>query len=215
MKNTFIASLAVAAATAFASADIIINEVDYDNIGGDGSEFVELFNNGATPVNIGGWRVVLVNGSNDTFYSIITIPAGTTLAAGAYWVIGSSLVANVNQFFGPASDNIQNGAPDAIGLYTGTGSMAVNSSSNTNSPNLVNGFVYEGPDAGNYPGYTQLAGTILDSNTVNVSIGLLPNGTGSMAINDAPTPGAINTPTPGAAALMGVGMLAAGRRRRA
>lgn len=60
--------------------DVVINEIMFDPISGDGAdEFVELFNRGTNAVNLGGWRL-----RGGISYNI---PNGTTLAAGGYLVI--------------------------------------------------------------------------------------------------------------------------------
>jgi hypothetical protein len=75
-------------------AQVVINEFQYDDIGTDDREFVELYNAGLTAVNIGGW---VLGGHDPTTTNIsTTIPAGTMLARA---VLGyrQSGVPNVNQ----------------------------------------------------------------------------------------------------------------------
>ena len=43
--------------SAVASAQVVINEFSYDDSGADDREFVELYNAGANPVDISGWRL--------------------------------------------------------------------------------------------------------------------------------------------------------------
>ena len=69
-----------------ACAAVIINEFVYDDGGTDDREFVELYNNGASAVDISGWIVrnsdtVAAPGDNNADF---TIPASTSLAAGDY-----------------------------------------------------------------------------------------------------------------------------------
>lgn len=190
-KSIFgLACAAFALAAAPASAQVVINEIDYDNIGTDTTEFIELFNAGASPVNISGHAVGLINGATDTFYTLVTIPAATTLAPGAYYVIGSTNVVGANQNFVGTTDQIQNGAPDAVGLYLdNTGLMS--GAPATSGGVLLDGIIYEGPETGAYhPGYAQ--STAADSNVTNISFGRFPNGAGPFAILDAPSPGAAN-----------------------
>jgi hypothetical protein len=91
-------------APSMARAAIIINELTYDDGGTDDREFVELYNNGLVSVDISAWVVrnsdtVAPPTDNNADF---TIPgaagSGTTmLAAGDYYVIGLTGVANVDQ----------------------------------------------------------------------------------------------------------------------
>jgi hypothetical protein len=78
---------------------VIINELQADDGGTDDREFVELYNSSGVTEAIGNWTL---NRSDVVgAKSVITIPAGTTLAPGAYYVIGqSATVLNVNQSVG-------------------------------------------------------------------------------------------------------------------
>ena len=51
--------------TVSAEAALIINEVDYDQPGSDTAEFIELYNSGPTSIDLNGYTLDLVNGSND------------------------------------------------------------------------------------------------------------------------------------------------------
>ena len=100
---------------------LVINEIDYDQPGTDRAEFIELKNVGAADVNLDGVAVELINGSNDTVYNTIDLPA-TTLAAGDYFVIcGDPFnTPNCDLDASPDSNLIQNGAPDAAALLFGS-----------------------------------------------------------------------------------------------
>ena len=76
-------------------AAVVINEFLYDDGATDDREFVELFNRGSTPMDVGGWTLGGQDqlGANTT----ITIPAGIVLDPGNYYVIGQAGVPNVNQ----------------------------------------------------------------------------------------------------------------------
>lgn len=197
-------------------AAVIINEIDYDNVGTDNAEFIELYNNGLVTVDISGYVLVHINGNNNQVYApITTIPASTSLAPGAYYVIGSTNIAARTLTFPINTDQIQNGAPDAVGLYSG-GTFALTNSSTTNSGLLLDGIIYEGvADATNYPGFLALAAAFGDSNALNYSIGR--DDTGSWALLSTPTPGLVNSevvPEPATALLSALGCLAILRRRR-
>jgi Lamin Tail Domain/Collagen triple helix repeat (20 copies) len=155
--------------------DLIINEIDYDQVGADGGGFVELANTGTGTAELTGIAVVLVNGDG-TEYGRIALTG--TLAAGAYLRVDA---------------DPQNGAPDGVALVdTATGS-------------LLDALAYEGEiRAAVIGGNTfdlvegaPLAATVADSNTVNGSLSRLPNRTDTN--NAAADWGFTTTPTPGAA----------------
>lgn len=103
--------------------ELIINEIDYDQPGTDTAEFVELYNAGAVPVDLGDYALEFVNGSGGgaSVYATIPLPA-TSLGAGSYFVVCANAVttANCNLDVSPDTNLIQNGAPDAVALLLGT-----------------------------------------------------------------------------------------------
>lgn len=65
---------------------VVISEVFYDTPGTDSQEeWVELFNNTTSPVNIGGWSISDDNGNG----GVLVLPGGTTIAAESYLTIAS------------------------------------------------------------------------------------------------------------------------------
>src|SRR6478672_1478059 len=128
----FLASGLLAAANA--SAALVINEVDYDQIGTDTGEFVEVLNTGPATVDVSNVKLFLVNGGTSSSYASYSMSG--TLAAGAYYVFANSAVtlppATASTTFSSASDNIQNGAPDGLALV------------DTRSHALLDAFSYEG-----------------------------------------------------------------------
>ncbi len=96
---------------------LVINEIDYDQASTDTAEFLEIRNNDTVSVNLDGWTVELVNGSNATIYKTIALP-DISLAAGDYFVVcaNASTVANCDLDISPDTNLIQNGDPDAVGL---------------------------------------------------------------------------------------------------
>ncbi len=131
----------------------MINEIDYDQVGTDNAEFVELINLSAGPVNLDNYTLELVNGAGGgaIVYDTIDLP-NVDLAAGGYYVIctNAATVPNCNLVDTPLTDWIQNGAPDAIGLrLSGVLEDAISYEGNTGTP------------------YTEAIGTsAADSNTV-------------------------------------------------
>src|SRR5262249_14820378 len=65
---------------ASASATVSINEVESDDPGG-GNDWIELYNDGGAPVDIGNY--VLKDNNNG---NVLTIPGGTMIAAGGFFV---------------------------------------------------------------------------------------------------------------------------------
>jgi beta-lactamase superfamily II metal-dependent hydrolase len=64
--------------------NVVFSEVYYDTVGTDADEeWIELYNNSAFSVNIGGWTITDNNGTGLTY----TIPAGKTMAAYSYYTI--------------------------------------------------------------------------------------------------------------------------------
>jgi len=79
-----------------------INEIHYDNAGGDTGEFIEL-KAPTAGFDFTGYEIVLYNGSNGTVYDTETIDAAT---AGGACDIGGCTYLSI-----PIA-GIQNGAPD-------------------------------------------------------------------------------------------------------
>jgi len=80
------------------SGPVVINEFVYDDTGVDNREFVELFNRTSLPVDLSGWQLAAADaqGANASY----TIPASTLLLPGAYYVLGSPMVAGAHQIVG-------------------------------------------------------------------------------------------------------------------
>jgi lamin tail-like protein/Big-like domain-containing protein len=101
-------------------AKLVINEVDYDMVGTDTAEFVEIANPSTTPATLAGLQLVLVNGATSTVYDTIDLSPLGSLAAGQYLVIaGPNVTAapgalTLNPVW--TQDQIQNGAPDGLAL---------------------------------------------------------------------------------------------------
>jgi len=155
---------------------LVLNEVDYDNVGTDTAEYVEILNAGPTPIDLTGYQLVLVNGSGNAVYKTYELGPGT-LAAGQYLVLGSqsalaSVPAGVATIsFGTGSDYVQNGAPDGLAIInTNTlvdalsyeGAMTMVTISGLGTVSLVEG--------------TMLPVSVADSSTVPGALCRLPNG---------------------------------------
>lgn len=84
--------------------NVFINEIHYDNTGGDQNEFIELA--GIAGTNLDGWSLYFYNGNGGERYD-------------KQYTFGDWLLNDVNSGFGFASvyiPGIQNGAPDGVVL---------------------------------------------------------------------------------------------------
>jgi large repetitive protein len=158
------------------SSRLVINEVDYDQVGADASGFVEIANTGDAAATLDGIGLVLVNGGDGTEYARRAL-AGT-LAAGAYLVV---------------EIDPQNGAPDGLALVDTAGGALLDALSYEGE---IRSATIDGRTVDLVEG-TALAATVADSNTDNGSLARVPNGQDT---NDAAADWLFTTtPTPGAA----------------
>jgi hypothetical protein len=163
------------------TAGVVVNEIDYDQVGADTGGFVEIANAGSSAATLDGIALVLVNGGDGTEYARVALTG--SLAAGAYLQVDIEA---------------QNGAPDGVALI------------DTASHALVDALSYEGAitsatiDAQTYNLVegTALADTVVDSNTVDGSLSRIPDkqdGNDAAAdweFTSTKTPGAANIGTP-------------------
>lgn len=142
-------------------AKIVINEIDYDQPGTDNAEFIELKNVGAAPINLDTIDLILINGTNNSIYNTINLPT-VNLSPGAYFVISAnvSTVPNTDLEAAPATNLIQNGAPDAVALIGISG-------------NVLDVLSYEGE----VPDYAEGTGNITDDGSeAEIGISRIPDG---------------------------------------
>jgi uncharacterized protein len=167
---------------------LVINEIDYDQPGSDAAEFVEIRNNGSSPIDLGGWTLVLVNGNGGAPYNTIDL-GGSMIAGGDYLVVcaNAATVANCDIDASPDSNFVQNGAPDAVALLL--------------DGVIVDTVSYEGDVAA----YTEGSGSgLADSGSSNGSISRCPDGidtnqnNADLVFTTTSTPGAANVCPSGA-----------------
>jgi hypothetical protein len=190
------ASISIQAST---SSGVIINEIDYDNIGTDTAEFIELYNGGSAPVSLMGYQLVFVNGSNNAVYTTVDLSPAGTIMPGQYLVVGaSSVIATVpaGQLkidAGAVSNYIQNGAPDGIALVDSINAKLVDALSYEGS---ITAAVIPGLGTVSLVEGTVLPTSVADSNTMQGALCRIPNGTDT---NNAATDWKFcSTVTPGA-----------------
>jgi hypothetical protein len=140
MKRIF-TLLSIILATAFQSnAQLVINEVDYDQPSTDVAEYIELYNAGSTAVTLSDYQLILFNGSPAVLTTYKTIALSGTLAAGDYYVIGTAIVPNVDLVLSSGAQGfIENGASaGATGSPDGMGIQQISSGT------IVDALSYEG-----------------------------------------------------------------------
>jgi hypothetical protein len=71
-------------------AALRVNEFSTGTTASATDEFVELFNSGASAADLGGYRLVYRSGADTGDVALATIPAGTMLAPGAFYLFGGS-----------------------------------------------------------------------------------------------------------------------------
>lgn len=95
---------------------VFINEIHYDNVGGDTGEFIEIA--GPAGTSLSGYSIVRYNGSNGTVY---TTPAATNTLSGT---IPSQQGGYGTATVSYLTDGLQNGAPDGVALV-GPGNVLI------------------------------------------------------------------------------------------
>jgi Lamin Tail Domain/Collagen triple helix repeat (20 copies) len=104
-------------------ARIRVNELSTGTAGAATDEFVELVNAGTAPLDLGGYRLVYRSGSGTSDVLLATVPAGTTLGPGAFYLFGGSGYAGtkpVNQSFSAALAATAGG----VGIRDAAGELA-------------------------------------------------------------------------------------------
>ena len=183
------------------AARLVLNELDYDQVGTDSAEFVELYNGTGAAVSLAGYTLYFVNGgaSPATSYRTVSLAAAGTLAAGQYLVVGDPTVTPAQGALfvatGAATDAIQNGPPDGVALVDATRNALVDALSYEGAITSVS---LAGVGAVSLVEGTALAASVADSNTVAGSLCRKPNGIDThdsahdWAICSTVTPGAAN-----------------------
>jgi hypothetical protein len=173
---------------------LVINEVDYDQVGTDAGEFVEIYNPGPAPVSLDGVAVVFVNGADNAEYQRINLNG--TLNPGSYAVIAAPTLTVQNGAlvfrFALDENSIQNGSPDGIAIIDTATNTVLDAVSYEGS---ITTAVITGIGAASLVEGTPLPIAVVDSNTVPGSLARMPNGQDT---NNAASDWVFTTiPTPG------------------
>lgn len=178
---------------------LVLNELDYDMVGTDNAEYIELMNPSSQSANLAGLRVVLVNGSNSQQYDSVDLSPASSLGPGEYLVIAGSMVTvppsakKLDPVW--SVDQIQNGSPDGLAIVDPVTQTVIDALSYEGSITAATLTDFSMP-------VSLVEGTVLptsvqDSNTAVRTLCRNPDGHDT---NDAATDWSIcTTPTPGTA----------------
>jgi hypothetical protein len=185
---------------------IVINEVDYDQLGADTAELVEIYNATAAPVLLTNHKLVLIDGVSNAPYGVVDLAPAGTLGPGQYLLVMDSAVMappNAIKVAFPSGDmnSLQNGlvggmgSPDGLALIDDVKKV------------VIDVFSYEGAITTADLSMWGL-GTVSLVEGVALSANVLDEGAGSLcrypnskdtgnaasdwALCSAPTPGALN-----------------------
>jgi hypothetical protein len=160
-------------------AKLVINEVDYDQVGTDANGFVEIKNTSGSDIDLSNVDLVAVNGGDSAEYDRVALTG--TLAAGSHLDIAIEL---------------QNGAPDGLALLEGTTLLDALSYEGAITAATIGGQTY------NLVEGTAIPAAVEDSNTAGGSLIRNPDGKDSddaasdWAFTTTVTRGAANVLTP-------------------
>jgi hypothetical protein len=144
---------------------LVINEVDYDNVGADDSEFVELYNLGTTAVSLNNLWLVIVNGTGPAVLGQYDLSSFTEILPGEY------MVAKSNTSLASVAPNTRI-IPMAVTLQNDNEVVLIEDR-NTNPPTIVDIITYEAA----VTGYIQEGFTTAVDSTVNPGdLSRCPNG---------------------------------------
>jgi len=188
---------------ALAVADVVINELNADNPGGnDTQEFVELY--GDINASLDNLVIVFYGGDTGAAYAAFDLDGDSTDENG-FFVLGDTLTTNVDYMIPNAT--LQNGA-DGVALFIGNASDFPNSTAPT-TQNLLDVMIYGTDDAPAtnlisgfgldvmFPGYAQFNETA-QTTGVDLTQSRFPDGGPAFSnfnvVLQALTPGTFNAP---------------------
>jgi Lamin Tail Domain len=163
-------------------ASVRVNELATGTTASLTDEFVELVNAGAKAADIGGYRLVYRSRSGTSDIALATVPEGTTLAAGAFYLFGGSGYAGAT----PADQSFTAGLASTaggIGLRDPAGTLVDSVGYGTAANALVEGNPAPAPSVTAPPGSSGVRlpdGRDTDDNAAD------------FAVTSVPTPGGPN-----------------------
>ena len=159
-----------------------VNEFSTGTTGSATDEFVELFNAGAGSADIGGYKLVYRSGAGTSDVALATIPAGTMLAPGAFYLFGGSGYAGAKPADQALSAGLA-GTAGGIGLRDATAKLVDSAGYGTATNAFVETHAAAAPPSTAPPGSSDIRlpdGKDTDDNNAD------------FAVTAAPTPGGPN-----------------------
>ncbi len=128
-----------------------VNELATGTTGAAADEFVELYNPGRAAVDVAGWKVVYRSAAGTSDTTLATIPAGTTIAPGGFYLLGGS------GYAGTATDDQSfttglAATGGAVGVRDSTGALVDSAGWGTAANALVEGAAAPAPPTTAAPG---------------------------------------------------------------
>jgi hypothetical protein len=162
--------------------DLSVNELMTGITGAATNEFVEIVNTGTAAADLSGWKLVYRSAAGTSDVVLATIPDGTTLATGSFYLFGGAGYAG-----GPSADqSFSTGIAatgGAVGLRDATGALVDSVGWGTATNALVEGTPVAAPPTTGAPG-ASAARTPDGADTNNNAVDLV--------IDESPTPKASN-----------------------
>jgi hypothetical protein len=164
------------------SAAVTVNEFMTGVTGAATNEFVEIVNSGSASADISGWKLVYRSAAGTSDVVLATVPDGTALAAGGFYLFGGAAYAG-----GPAADQSYSTSIAAtgggVGIRKGDGTLVDSVGWGTATNALVEGSATAAPPTSAAPGTSAARSPDGDDTGNNAA---------DFVLDDSPTPKAAN-----------------------
>jgi lamin tail-like protein/collagen triple helix repeat protein len=158
------------------NAVVRVNEFSTGTTASATDEFVELFNAGASPTVVGGYKLVYRSGAGTSDISLGTIPDGTMLAPGAFYLFGGSGYAGARAPDQTFSQGLA-GTAGGVGLRDGGGKLLDSVGYGTATNAFVEAHAAPAPPSTAVPGSSDIRfpdGTDSDDNGADFRVTVVP-----------------------------------------
>ena len=177
-----VATLKCVPSTGGSSAEIRVNEFMTGSTGAASNEFVELFNAGSSAADVGGFKVAYRSSAGTSDTTLATIPAGTSIPAGGFYLLaGSGYLGSHTPDQSFSASLASTGGGVAVRDTTGTILDSVGYGDSTNA--FVETHAATAPPATAAPGSS--SGRVPDGHDTN-------DNSADFSVSATPSPGAAN-----------------------